>query len=224
MSATTPATEDRIRPGRRRNPRGQGHLLRGDIISGATAILERTGSEEAITLRAIAREIGITAPSIANHFADRAAVIDAVVADQLTNLSSVLVAGSQEVSDPADALLGAWRAYVEFGRTYPTRYRIIFERRFLALWDADQRPMVETLPLFTGTVEMMIGLLQTCIDTGRSRSTDVLADSVAIWFFVHGMVALPTTITSFPWPDHDAHLVAGITSLAHLQPSGGTGA
>jgi AcrR family transcriptional regulator len=224
MSATTLATEDRARPPRRRNARGQGHLLRGDIIAGATAILERTGSEEAITLRAIAREIGITAPSIANHFADRAAIIDAVVADQLTDLSSVLVAAAQEVSDPVDALLGAWRAYVGFGRTYPTRYRIIFERRFLALWDEDERPMVETLPLFTGTVEMMIGLLQTCIDTGRSRSKDVLADSVAIWFFVHGMVALPTTITSFPWPDHDAHLVAGITSLAHLQPPGGAAA
>jgi AcrR family transcriptional regulator len=219
MSATTSVTEDRVRPRRRRNARGQGHLLRGDIVAGATAILERTGSEEAITLRAIAREVGITAPSIANHFADRAAIIDAVVADQLSDLSSVLVAAAQEGSDPVGALLGAWRAYVEFGRAHPTRYRIIFERRFLALWDEDQRPMVETLPLFTGTVEMMIGLLQTCIDTGRSGSTDVLADSVAIWFFVHGMVALPTTITSFPWPDHDAHLKAGITSLAHLQPA-----
>jgi len=220
MSATTPATEDRVQPRRRRNPRGQGHLLRGDIIAGATTILERTGSEDAITLRAIAREIGITAPSIASHFADRAAIIDAVVAEQLTNLSSVLVAAAQDVSDPVDALLGAWRAYVEFGRAYPTKYRIIFERRFLALWDDDQRPMVETLPVFTRTVEMMIGLLQTCIDTGHSRSADVLADSVAIWFFVHGMVALPTTITSFPWPEHDAHLVAGITNLAHLVPPG----
>lgn len=219
MSATASVTEDRERPPRRRNARGQGHLLRGDIIAGATAILERTGSEEAITLRAIAREIGITAPSIANHFADRAAIIDAVVADQLTDLSSVLVAAAREVSDPVDALLGAWRAYVEFGRAHPTRYRIIFERRFLSLWDEDERPMVETLPLFTGTVEMMIGLLQTCVDTGRSRSADSVADSVAIWYFVHGMVVLPTTITSFPWPDHGTHLVSGITSLAHLQPA-----
>jgi hypothetical protein len=62
--------------------------------------------------------------------------------------------------------------------------------------------MVETLPLFTGTVEMMIGLLQTCIDTGRSASIDAFADSVGIWYYVHGLVALPTTITSFAWPDH----------------------
>jgi AcrR family transcriptional regulator len=157
-------------------------------------------------------------PTISDHFTDRAAIIDAGVANQLATLATLLTSAAQAGSDPVDTDLHAWRAYVEFGRTYPTRYRIIFERRFLALWDEDQRPMIETLPLFTGTVVMMIGLLQTCIDTGRSRSTDALADSVAIWFFVHGMVALPTTITSFPWPDHDAHLVAGITSLAHLQP------
>jgi hypothetical protein len=41
--------------------------------------------------------------------------------------------------------------------------------------------MVETLPLFSGTVEMMIGLLQTCIDEGRSVSTNAFADSVGIW-------------------------------------------
>jgi AcrR family transcriptional regulator len=218
MSGTTSAADDRVRPRRKRNARGQGHLLRDDIIAGATAILERTGTEEAVTLRAIAREIGITAPSISDHFADRAAIIDAVVADQLATLATRLTAAARAGSGPVDALLQAWRAYVEFGQTYPTRYRIIFERRFLALWDDDQRPMVETLPLFTGTVEMMIGLLQACIDSGRSLSTDALSDSVAIWYFVHGMVALPSTITSFAWPDHASHLTAAIASLAQLQP------
>ena len=206
------------RPERRRNPRGQGHLLRGEIIAGATAILERTGSEESVTLRAIAREIGITAPSISDHFVDRAAIIDAVVAEQLAALAARLSAAAESATDPVERLLGAWRAYVEFGRSHPTRYRIIFERRFLPLWDEEERPMVETVPLFAGTVEMMIGLLQSCIDSGHSTSTDALADSVAIWYFVHGLVALPTTITSFPWPEFDGHLTAGITDLAHLDP------
>jgi hypothetical protein len=31
------------------------------------------------------------------------------------------------------------------------------------------------------------------------------------------MVALPSTITSFAWPDHAAHLTAGITNLAQLR-------
>lgn len=202
---------------RPRNPRGQGHRLRGEILDGATAILERTGTEEAVTFHAIAREIGITAPSISDHFPDRAAIIDAVVADQLGTLGARLTAAAGSAIDPVERLLGAWGAYVEFGATHPTKYRVIFERRFLSLWDDEQRPMVETVPLFTGTVEMMIGLLQSCIDADRSTSTDAFADSVAIWYFVHGLVALPTTITSFPWPDTFTHLAVGITNLAHLR-------
>jgi AcrR family transcriptional regulator len=170
-------------------------------------------------LRAIAREIGITAPSIADHFPDRAAIIDAVVADQLGTLATHLTAAAEATTDPVARLLGAWRAYLDFGRTHPTRYRVIFERRFLPLWDDQQRPMVETVPLFAGTVEMMIGLLQTCIDSGHSTSADAFTDSVAIWYFVHGLVALPTTITSFPWPDPHSHLDVGIANLAHLTAS-----
>ena len=40
---------------RRRNPRGQGARLTEDIVAGALALIERTGSAEAVTLRAVAR-------------------------------------------------------------------------------------------------------------------------------------------------------------------------
>jgi AcrR family transcriptional regulator len=204
-----------VRPPRQRNPRGEGHRLRSEILAGASTILERTGSEEAITLRAIAREIGIAAPSISPHFADRAAIIDAVVADHLTDLAAQLSTAAS-IEDPIDALFAAWDQYLHFGRRHPSQYRVIFERRFLPLWDDEQRPMADTGPLFEGTVDMMVGLLQTCIDAGLSTSTNALKDSVSIWYFAHGIVALPIAITSFPWPQPDSHLAEGITVLAHL--------
>ena len=40
------------RPKHRRNARGQGARLTGDIVSGALALIEREGSDEAVTLRA----------------------------------------------------------------------------------------------------------------------------------------------------------------------------
>jgi AcrR family transcriptional regulator len=207
------------RPRRQRNPRGEGYRLRDEILAGATAILERTGTEEAVTLRAVAREIGIAAPSIVHHFADRAAIIDAVVAQQLARLSSVLTEAAQTSVDPVAGMLAAWSAYLQFGRAHPGGYRVIFERRFLPLWDEEQRPMTETAPIFDAAVTMMVGLLEACIDAGRSASTDAFRDSVAVWYFAHGLVALPSTITSFPWPDHDLHLVDGIRNLAHLRPA-----
>lgn len=204
------------RPRRAKNPRGQGHRLRAEIVSAAAAILERTGSEDGVTLRAIAREIGIAPQSIFHHFTDRAEIIDAVVAKQLAGLATDLRRAATGPSEPSEALFAAWVSYLRFGRDNPSGYRVIFERRFLPLWDEDQRPMTNTLPLFDETVAMMIGLLQACIDGKESSSTDAFADSVAIWYLAHGLVALPITITSFPWPDQEAHMRESVKNLAHL--------
>src|SRR6266700_6738108 len=70
-SAPRPAAVGR----RQRNARGQGARLTQDIVSAALALIEREGSDEAVTLRAVAREIGIAAPSIYNHFPDRDAIV-----------------------------------------------------------------------------------------------------------------------------------------------------
>ena len=64
---------------RERNRRGEGGKLRAEILEGATALLEQNGSEEAVTLRAVARQVGISAPSIYSHFPDREAIVDAIV-------------------------------------------------------------------------------------------------------------------------------------------------
>jgi AcrR family transcriptional regulator len=47
-----------------RNRRGQGGRLRTDIVTAAAELLDEAGTEQAVTLRAVARRIGIAAPSI----------------------------------------------------------------------------------------------------------------------------------------------------------------
>ena len=64
---------------RDRNRRGEGGRLREEILQAATDLLERGGNAEAVTLRAIAREVGISAPSIYGHFEDREAIVSAVI-------------------------------------------------------------------------------------------------------------------------------------------------
>ncbi len=201
---------------RQRNPRGQGAHLRDEIIAGAGALLERTGTEDAITMRAVAREVGIAAPSMAPHFSDRAEIIDAVVAQELTRLHDVLHAAVASESDPVDQLFAGTRAYLAFGQAHPNRYRVIFERRFLDLWDSQQRVMQQTAPLMANTFELTVTTIQACIDAGCSASTDAFGDGVRVWLALHGLVALPQTITSFPWPDTDQLLVSCVTRLARL--------
>jgi len=76
---------------RRRARRGDGPLLREEIIAAAERLLLERGSEEAVSMRAIADAVGVTPPSIYLHFADKeelfVAVCDARF-DELARLSA----------------------------------------------------------------------------------------------------------------------------------------
>jgi AcrR family transcriptional regulator len=219
-----PVTDDPAEPKRQRNPWGQGERLRDEIIDGATAILERTGNEASITLRAVSREIGVTPPSISRFFTDPSEVIDLVVSRELGQMRDSMVAASEaHEGDPVGQLFGVIRAVYELGRAHPNRYRVIFERRFLALWDEQGLVMTETAPLITETFGLVVAALTQCVSIGASTSTDPFADCVAIWCGVHGLVALPSTITTFPWPDLDNLLDRIVTRLARLEPDAATG-
>jgi hypothetical protein len=54
---------------RPRAPQGSGDQLRAEIIGAATALLVGSGNPEHVTLRAVARKVGIAAPSNYLHFA-----------------------------------------------------------------------------------------------------------------------------------------------------------
>src|ERR1700749_2471541 len=53
---------------RQRNPRGQGERLRDDIIEAASRLLADPAAPP-LTLRAVAREVGVPATSVYLHFA-----------------------------------------------------------------------------------------------------------------------------------------------------------
>ena len=55
---------------RRRNPRGQGDRLREEIISAASELIAESGDADRLSLRSVAKRIGIAAPSIYRHFPD----------------------------------------------------------------------------------------------------------------------------------------------------------
>jgi AcrR family transcriptional regulator len=66
-------------PSRRRNPRGHGDALRAEMIEAAAALLDELADDEALSLRAVARAVHIAATSVYLHFADRDALVLAVM-------------------------------------------------------------------------------------------------------------------------------------------------
>src|ERR1700753_1015554 len=159
MTSTTESTTEspadstaESAPRHRRNARGQGTRLADDIVRGALAIIERTGSDDAVTLRAVAREVGIAAPSIYAHFADREAIIMAAVVGIFDELAdAVETADTSAGPDPVNRLLAGCQAYLDYGLAHPARYGLLFSPRGMAPEDyckpvpigADGSPVLE---------------------------------------------------------------------------------
>ncbi len=208
------------KPTRQRNRRGEGAHLRDEIIAGATALLDRTGSEESVTLRAVAREVGIAAPSISLHFKDKLQIIDAVVAREAGVLLDRLTEAARSTEEPGERLHAMCAAYVDFGRERPSRYRLLVGRRFLDEWGAEQLAMDESGPLLRETIGLVVWAVQACIDGGASSGTDALLDTAVLWFTLHGLITVPQAITSVPWPDGELLLHECVTRAARLHPAG----
>jgi AcrR family transcriptional regulator len=186
---------------RERNRRGEGGKLRADILAGATSLLEQTGSEEAVTLRAVARKVGISAPSIYAHFADRDAIVDAIVDTAFADFNAAVRAATAGEADPVERLRAGCGAYVRFAAERPNRYKLIFERQYQVAGPDEPVPAIRRQ-----SFEALVALVQACIDAGLSASTDATLDSTAIWVALHGYATLHALMPGWPWPNDEALL------------------
>ena len=194
---------------RARNPRGSGARLRGEIVAAAATLIARTGSDQAVTLRSVAREVGISAPSIYGHFSDRDAIVEAVVSESLEQLHLAVADAVSAHPDPVEGLYAGCSAYVEFGISEPARYRVLFG------WSRPkgQSPQSDTRGL--AAFNTLVTNLDACVAAGRSASTDTFVDAVSIWTSLHGQVMLRADLPEFPWPSTDT-VGEMVRSLARL--------
>ncbi len=205
---------------RRRNPRGEGNRLASEIVDGALAIVTRTGSSEAVTLRSVAREVGIAAPSIYAHFPDREAILAAVVLRVFDDLHDHIEEAVATVTDPIDRLVAGTQAYVSFGLANPGAYGLLFTRANLGTGfeSPPQFPFRELPPIGGEGFGLLVDSIRDCVEAGVSASTDAFADATAVWVALHGTVSLWSSMCAGPWPDGRDFVSRLTLSLARIPP------
>ncbi|GAB7044034.1 MULTISPECIES: TetR-like C-terminal domain-containing protein [Catenuloplanes] len=203
-------------PARSRNRRGQGGLLREEIVKAAVELLDEAGDERALTLRAIARRAGIAAPSIYPHFPDQPAIMLAVVRSAFAELDAVLRAAVESAAgDPRRRLRAICAAYLDFARTHPQRYRTMFGGLWVPTLGESSVTEEDLATLGADSLGLISGALADCAAAGVSTGTDPAADAIALWLGLHGLAHQRAVTAAFPWPaDIEDRLVG---ALAHLR-------
>ncbi|MFD5625010.1 TetR/AcrR family transcriptional regulator [Streptomyces sp. NPDC127072] len=210
MADDTAATRVRVR-----NRRGEGDRLRLEIVAAAVELLDETGDEGAVTLRSVARRVGIAAPSIYRHFPDQPAIMLAVVRNAFAELDEQLRAAVYAAGDaPRERLLALCRSYLEFAQAHPGRYRTMFGGVWIPDLNDSSVTEEDMVTLGQSSLRQLADALADCVTAGHATSTDVSADAVALWLGLHGLAHQRVVAPSFPWPPDITERV--ITALAHL--------
>lgn len=171
----------------------------------------------ALSLRAIARDLKITAPAIYNYFPSRDDLVTALIVDAFTSLGdsqkdSIKASSTNRLQARLSTLGLAYRAWA---LTYPQRYQLIFGtpipgyeapaditlpaaawalipliETLQELYQADKL-RVENLAKLTPALKSMLAAWQEFVkESGMEVHIEVLYLAFVIWSRVHGLVTL----------------------------------
>jgi AcrR family transcriptional regulator len=167
---------------------------REQIVAAARALLEEHGAR-AVSMRNVAAEVGIRAPSLYEHVEDKADLENALIAAGLREQGDALAAATADADDPLVAAGAAWRTWA---REHPHLYRLIsrhqLDRSDPEVADAEQHAARAVRTLTGGDV----------------------VNSRVIWAFVHGFVMLELSGRMPGGPPADRVWFEGLSTLRPL--------
>jgi len=99
--------------------------LRRALIAAARRLLEAEGPS-ALSLRAVAREAGVSPAAPYHHFKDKSELLDAVAHEGWEMLNAALASARVDTQSTHDKLVALGVAYVCFARDNPSVYRVMY--------------------------------------------------------------------------------------------------
>jgi AcrR family transcriptional regulator len=179
---------------RANNRRGEGARLREELLTAALATVVCKGAPQ-LTLRGIARQVGIAAPSVYLHFQDLDHLLAAVVDQAFVRLTVATNAAAHDVADPAEELRARCLAYCQFALEYPRLYQLMFQAD-LPLTLRDEPDATPGRRSF----DNLVAVIRRCIEAGLALDhADPFRLATLIWTAEHGLVLARISRPTFPW-------------------------
>lgn len=158
--------------------------LRADLVAAAAAAIAEHG-QAALSLRAVARSIGVSHAAPAHHFGDRTGLLTAVATAGFTRFTEhvargVLGAGAA----PLDVLRAMGRAYAEFAEAQAGYFDVMFDPALVVADDPDH------VAASDAAFDALLAVVDDCQAKGFRPGHDRRALAVALWAFAHGLAVL----------------------------------
>src|SRR5829696_4985088 len=100
--------------------------LRRALVDTARRLLEAEGPS-ALSLRAVAREAGVSPAAPYHHFKDKGELLNAVAQEGWQLLNASLAKARERAASPRERMSELGVAYVSFARENPALYRVMYD-------------------------------------------------------------------------------------------------
>lgn len=155
-----------------------------DKLVTAAALLLDQGGDAAVTLRAVGNAVGVSHNAPYRHFPDRNALLAAIAERDFKMLTGVFEQTRLAEGVPPERLIKGLDAFIEYGRAYPARYRLLFsDPEIGATGGALEEAALGTFTAFAG----LVGDSQAA---GSLPTGPTVALAGLIYAAVHGLVDL----------------------------------
>lgn len=153
--------------------------LRTAVLKAAWLLVKKRGLRE-LTLREVARKVGVTHAAPYHHFKNLDALLDAMTEEAFVELEAAMAKASATVGTPDERMCALGRAYIDFARARPERIELMFRR--------GERTTIEGPGdrAFSHLVEAVIASQA----AGLAPAGDPMQLTLAAWSIVHGFAML----------------------------------
>jgi AcrR family transcriptional regulator len=169
--------------------------LRQSLIEAACKHLLESGADT-LSLRALAREVGVSQTAPYRHFDSKSALFRAIALHGFELLFSETSAVAKQYEDDLEqSIVEIGMAYVGFARRHPEKYQLFFDSSLVDFNESDA--LVEAGSAAFGVLTMVI---QKGIESGVFVDRPVNEVAGALWSSVHGAASLVLSKSSHMKP------------------------
>ena len=159
--------------------------LREAMLTAAERILERDGIQ-GLTLRAAAREAGVSHAAPKNHFGDLSGLLSDLAAVGFERIAVTMQAHVRQEDPPGARLEAIGRGYVAFARAHPALFLLMYRGERLEM----SRPALRDAVAASGRVLWGGVAAVRQEDLSLSLTLDQAAHVTSAWSMVHGFAML----------------------------------
>lgn len=140
---------------------------------------------EAVSMRPLAAEIGLTAMSLYRYFKDKDDILAAVRAQGFDRIAEVLERALAASMPPGCAAAPVSSAYITFALEHPAAYRLMFE-----LTQPNEADYPELVRAVSRARRPLRAFVEQSIAAGWIEADEPEAVAHAYWAAIHGLVVL----------------------------------